>query len=390
MNATVNAASAFGAFNTFQAGATGASVLALTEGMLMTMKLAQLKWLGLGILAVSLTAGSVVAVSTASAPRPEAGAFAAAFPIIGQDRGNPVIDQPSAAARDAKAPADDRLDALERKVDQLLRLLGETSTGSSSVSTGTAATGMTMSTTIPTGSLRGPVGRRAVPNLPEASTGKAGSTQVSLPTPAASASTTQNPASYTAGPNALRDNATNPGSATVAIASSMNLDPRPQPLSLSTLHELDVQLKLALESFDRTERLYKQGALSAEERAQSRGKVLLAAAVLEGLGEDLDEETGRIKLEILKKRAEKEAAVAHTEAVAAVVARNSELNERKPGVVSDSDIAKNEFELQAAQAQPKIKMVEIEILSLRLEHLSVRRDRINKLLPLARRAEAGN
>jgi RNA polymerase sigma factor (sigma-70 family) len=67
---TVHAALATGAFKTIPAGAAAASVLALTQGVLTTMKLAQLKWTGLMILATILAAGGVIAVGYAAGQSP--------------------------------------------------------------------------------------------------------------------------------------------------------------------------------------------------------------------------------------------------------------------------------------------------------------------------------
>ena len=66
VSATVKAALGIGASKTIQAGAVSASALALTQGVLTTMKLAQLKCIGLAILATSLSAGGVIAVSYAA------------------------------------------------------------------------------------------------------------------------------------------------------------------------------------------------------------------------------------------------------------------------------------------------------------------------------------
>ena len=72
VSATVKAAFGFGSAQTIQAGAIAASALALAQGVLTTMKLAQLKWIGLAVLATSLSAGGVVAVSYASAQSQDA------------------------------------------------------------------------------------------------------------------------------------------------------------------------------------------------------------------------------------------------------------------------------------------------------------------------------
>ena len=71
VSATLKAAFGFGSAQTIQAGAIAAS-LALAQGVLTTMKIAQLKWLGLAILATCLLAGGVVAVSFDASARRDA------------------------------------------------------------------------------------------------------------------------------------------------------------------------------------------------------------------------------------------------------------------------------------------------------------------------------
>ena len=121
VSATVKAAFGFGSAQTIQAGAIAASALALAQGVLTTMRIAQLKWIGLAILATSLSAGGVVAVSYAAAQTQVAG----------------TAEEPSAVDRDLQKGKDprkppvslgdlraDRFDALEQKVDELLKRLG--------------------------------------------------------------------------------------------------------------------------------------------------------------------------------------------------------------------------------------------------------------------------
>ncbi len=76
------------------------------------MKLAQMKWIGLAVLATSLSAGSVVAVGYASAPVQEA-ATTGVRPAVGPQ------DQPPVASK----PTEARLKALEDKIDRLMKLL---------------------------------------------------------------------------------------------------------------------------------------------------------------------------------------------------------------------------------------------------------------------------
>ncbi len=63
--ATVDAAFAIGSSQSIQAGAVAASALALTQGVLTSMKFAQLKWISLAIVATGLSAGTAVAWAAA-------------------------------------------------------------------------------------------------------------------------------------------------------------------------------------------------------------------------------------------------------------------------------------------------------------------------------------
>jgi RNA polymerase sigma factor (sigma-70 family) len=79
--ATVERVIGCGSAQSIQAGAATASVLALTEGVLTSMKFAQFKWIGLAFLAAGLSAGGAAAVSygpAAKSPAKAGGAAAAA------------------------------------------------------------------------------------------------------------------------------------------------------------------------------------------------------------------------------------------------------------------------------------------------------------------------
>ena len=65
---------------------------------------------------------------------------------------------------------------------------------------------------------------------------------------------------------------------------------------------------------------------------------------------------------------------------AAVAARNTRLNERKPGMVASEDVAKAEGELKIAQAQVGIAEAEIAEVELRIQQLERRRERIKQAM----------
>ena len=121
VSATVEAALGIGASKTIQAGAASASALALTQGVLTTMKLAQLKLIGVAILAISLSAGGVVAVSYAASQRPVDASDAASVVVTPSGpREKTVVVGPIEGIAVNRPAVEERLNALEKKLDQLL------------------------------------------------------------------------------------------------------------------------------------------------------------------------------------------------------------------------------------------------------------------------------
>ncbi len=97
--ATVKMALGSASANIIQVGAASTSMLALTQGVLTTMNVAQHKWIGLALLATSLSAGGAVAVSYASA-RTSAAATNASKGAAGSDnRSESPVFQATPAAR---------------------------------------------------------------------------------------------------------------------------------------------------------------------------------------------------------------------------------------------------------------------------------------------------
>jgi hypothetical protein len=122
VSATVDTALGIVASKIIQAGAAIATVLAPTQGVLTTMKLAQLKLIGVAILATNLSAGAVVAVAYGASQNPKDALNAngvvvnAAGPqekaLVGRLNGVIVKDG---------AEVEERLKSLENKLDELLR-----------------------------------------------------------------------------------------------------------------------------------------------------------------------------------------------------------------------------------------------------------------------------
>jgi RNA polymerase sigma factor (sigma-70 family) len=110
--ATVRAALGFGSSSIFKTGAAAVSSVALAQGVLTTMKLAQFKWIGLAVLATGLSAGGVVASGFASTPVQQA--ETTSDPAAG-----PQAQQPAAKG------TEERLKAVEEKLDRVLDRLDQ-------------------------------------------------------------------------------------------------------------------------------------------------------------------------------------------------------------------------------------------------------------------------
>jgi RNA polymerase sigma factor (sigma-70 family) len=284
ISSTVDAALAINAFQTLLAGAAAASVLALTQGVLTAMKLAQLKWIGMMILATSFAAGGVIAVAFAAGKSPK------------------------------------QATNLEEFTVKVADLEGQSGPQASNVTS---------------------PNKVALPNSND---------------PFQSSSILPNP----------------------AADSSRVVD-----LSNRSIRELEVELRLALNDDKRTEALARSASISAAERQQARGKVLLIQAKLDGLAEDLSDEIDRLKLESTKKDAELDRAAAQNEIKSVLLARNKRLNERKKGIVSEDEVTAAVAEHNVSQAQMSIVKVEKSEVELRIQQLQKRLGRIKEVVKLA-------
>jgi RNA polymerase sigma factor (sigma-70 family) len=335
------------------AGAVAAPILTLTEGVLTTMKLGKLTWITLAMLATSLSAGGVIAVAFARAQT--AGSFTALEPSSEQSSEPAVGAQsqsPEIRRQSALEAFDARLRTLEGKIDTLLSRSAPTQVHGETVTRGAATTTTATAKPIDFGRRAGAAATRV------ASSGAATTTTAIEP---------------------IREPATT--GTTVEWATTT-------PASVGKVRELETQLKLALQAFDRSSKLHQRSMISNEQLEQTRGKVLLAAAVLEGLDDDLADELDRLRLEMKKKTAELHQAQAQRDVAASVVARNSRLNERKPGTANEFDVAKADGELNIAEAQIDAKRAEIEEVSLQAARSTRRRERIAQAIRLSARATA--
>ncbi len=143
---------------------------------------------------------------------------------------------------------------------------------------------------------------------------------------------------------------------------------------------------MATFAWQRAEQLHQRAAIGQNEVLEARGKVDLAIATLEGMNDDYAEESDQLKLEIRRKKAELDQAIAQKKAALALVARNVRVNDRKAGMIAEEDVAKAESELGAAESHIQVKQVELEESELRHRQIVRRRERIGQILESARRA----
>jgi RNA polymerase sigma factor (sigma-70 family) len=392
VSATVKAAFGFGSTQTIQSVAIAATALALAQGVLTTMKLAQLKWIGLAVLATTLSAGGVVAVSYAS-PQTSPGTGVAV------DVAQTGTQDPAGSRQAGSAQVEQRLKDLESRFDKLVnqfvlehrgggqprevteRVLDEIANRMGANPPATPAT------TTP----RGRFGQALIVGNLES--GRFDALEQKVDQLLKRLGTNPPAATATASPFATHGGVEDPFANRPAGA---NLSPgrpdafsrRSLPESTNPSRELEVQLQFALAAFDRTESLFQTGAVPINVREESRGRVRVIAAQLEGLDEDLADEIARLKLELRRKNAERVKAEAQQEMAQSVIARNNRLNERKPGMVAADDVAKAEGEMKVAAAQIGIVDVEIAEVGFRIQQLQRRQDRIKKVIALADRAKA--
>src|SRR5262249_5463877 len=95
----------------------------------------------------------------------------------------------------------------------------------------------------------------------------------------------------------------------------------------------------------------------------------------------------RLKLELRRRHAECQKAEAQVDVARTVTARNQHLNTRKPGMVSEHDVAKAEAELKVAGATVAIAEAGVAEVSLRIKQLQRRRGKIRDVVALADRVK---
>jgi RNA polymerase sigma factor (sigma-70 family) len=353
LSSTVRSALQTASFRAAGAATASAPILTLTQGVLTTMKLSQMTWIAVAMLATSVSATGVIAVALARAQSADRVTGQQPSSVTSSDSiGTTTAQISGAPSQSAPEAFDARLKALESKIDALLSRFPTTTSSSQPAGPTSSRTTSTTATSYD-------------PLRPYEAT-------ITGTRPAGSTTTGR---------------FTERGRVTGASRHELDLAAN-TPATVGMVRELETQLKLALEAFDRTEVLFQRGNASRGEREQTRGKVLLALAVLEGLDDDLADELEQLRLDMKKKTAELHQTEAQKEVAESVVGRNRRLNERKPGTLSDYDVAKAAAELRIAEAQIDVKRAELEGVSLQASRLARRRERIAQAIRLSARAQA--
>jgi RNA polymerase sigma factor (sigma-70 family) len=322
--AAVRAAVGFASSSSFKAGAAAASSVALARGVLTTMKLAQLKWIGLAAMATGLSAGSVVAVGSAPAPRNLAEPAPRAAP---QDKGEtrpPTDDVDSLKAKVESLTKDNDLKKAQiaSLTDQMLQLREDRAKERDTL-------------TMQIREWRDRAERGAVRS----------------PSPERPADPTDTRL------KALEDKL------------DQLLSRSGTPSALDSAEALGSQLDSAIKQNERIEELAKRQAVSANEADLARNRVRVIMARVQAFDREAQEELERLRLERLRKSAMLEKAQAEVEVAAAVVARNDYLNKRKPDMVAADEVTKARAQLKVANAASKIAEVDVAEVDLRIDQL---------------------
>jgi RNA polymerase sigma factor (sigma-70 family) len=388
--ATVEGAFTIGASQTIEAG-TAASVLALTQGVLTSMKLTQVKWIGLALMTATLSTGGAIVVASARSQSDFGhGAVLAASAIDGdelQDRGEAATV--TTRREEPAGLTEKRLKALEDKIDELYHKSGmdkrtqlpALDADASTLDRLEAKVGLFWN--LHGGGATKEGGetskRRRDPNIP----GEQETAKVAPGTYEASQTNTALPPGDPGQVTRARRGLGGGMAPDVPAAAKSQHDIDPRRTSESSgreIRELEEQLRAALPDYENAQNLHSKAIISARELHIYRNKVHAAMAVLQGMGDDLADEIESAELEIRKKQAVLDQAQAEREAPLAIAAQNARLNQQKPGMVSGEEVAKAEGELRSAGALIRVRQVELEETQLRLRHLNQRLARVQKVL----------
>jgi hypothetical protein len=149
--------------------------------------------------------------------------------------------------------------------------------------------------------------------------------------------------------------------------------PAPQRTSLK---EIEAQIQIARQHFERIKALYASHAISKAEYEAPLDELRLLIARLEGMDDDLADDSLRLKVEIVKKQAQLTLAEAQRKTTADAVAWNKRMEERK--MVGKSGVSKAEVDDTVALAQIEVQRSELQDAELRMQQAMRRREMIKR------------
>jgi len=144
----------------------------------------------------------------------------------------------------------------------------------------------------------------------------------------------------------------------------------------SSLKEIEAQIQIARQHFERSKTLYAAAAIGKEQYEAPLDQIRLLVARLEGMDDDLADEFARLKVEVVKKTAQLNLAKAQRSTTAKALEWKKQMVEKK--LVSQEEVSKAEAEDTAAQAQVQVQRSEVEYAELRGQQIKRRRELIKR------------
>jgi RNA polymerase sigma factor (sigma-70 family) len=144
----------------------------------------------------------------------------------------------------------------------------------------------------------------------------------------------------------------------------------------TSLRETEVQIEIARRKIERSRQLRSQGAISVREAEEPMDELKLLLARLRGMADDVSELFEQAKASLARLIAELDRAKAQVAMAASTTARNARLNSRKEGMVAPEEVARADAELEAARANQSIREADVQEGHIRLKQLEFRGQRI--------------
>ncbi len=408
LSRTVTAAVQYASTQTAPAAA-GAVVLA--QGVLTTMKVATFKLIGFSALAAGIGvsgafAGSRLAQSNANGQQQPSKPAAAPATPVAVAPAQPALPTPAAPLAPAAPPTpatplapaapvapaapdehnivttDQRLHALETKLDELLRLLRAAQppfaqpsvlpapsapalvpvAGQPAQPNGLAvepepaqAPPLGVPAAVPV-QAQPPLADAVVPPRPHPEDPFANRPAMFVPANQPQPAQPGKPIS----PAGVEENPSGPRQAPRPAASETSISAGFPVVSNREIYALEARLKFEREQDARLAELFKRKAISQGVLDQEHGKLLITVATLCGIKDDLLEESEATSGRIKQGKAELARLKAERDFASSRVARYKRLNGQNPGVVSEEQLRKDESLLRVSEAQYETGQAKLE------------------------------